>query len=509
MRITETRLNQLIRELPNDQYQKLRQQLSLSARSSNGADKLNKVVSVFRSRRINSKNEVLHLVGCTDGTYRSYKTRLSEAVIKVMTDSSPNGINAWLQQIQKAWTLCQIGEHRMAYDLAEQVLDDSLKHERGAVARLALELMSTTAQEAYPDEAIAKLKTVGNQMFGIAGKFFSMTDLYDLYLTLGSKSAQTILLRTPQEEAEWRGANHRLSHHKNIKESPLSHWAYYALSKCHIHELKGELEEAFKWYDRLWQRLTGGQKVIDLGDKRFLATFQSYILLAIKTRNVEKAKAANSLFREVVLQHHAMESQQLAFQECFALKIEALEHGVAGIETALMELIQKMRLAKKGTGHYHADWSPHIRYELYLALFKLSFELRDFDCCMMLLKWGNDRNSMTQTASDFTQIIPLLSVIVMFERCRQNGTIDFANVEDTVAHNPKQVYDRFRRKRERFPVEAQIGMFLYKLGKANHQSFPKVKAATLEAFSELKKDTFYYPNLMQYFNFEEWIEQVQ
>lgn len=509
MRITEAKLNLLVRELSDKQFKDLQQKLYLNGDRGKGSEVLGNVVRTFRDFEIRTKAEVIEKAGCTDGTYRSYKARLSEAVLSVISESTSIGVNQWLLSMQKAWALCQIGEYKAAYDLADSVLQESLKHERGAIARLALELMSSTAQEAYPDEAIGRLNSVGNQMFEIARQFFGMTDLYALYLTLGSKSAQTILLRSHEERGEWGGWNHRLSHHQNIKETPLSHWAYFALSKCHLHELKGELEEAFQWYDRLWKRLTEGQDVINLGDKRFLATFQSYILLALKSHNVAKAKKANELFRVVVIEHHALEGQQLAIQECFAIRVVALENGAFRVKSDLSAFILKMQAAKPGSGYYHANWSPHIRYELYLLLFNTCFELKEFDFCMMLLRWGNDRGNRTDTASDFTEIIPLLSTIVMIERCRPNQIIDFGHAHDTVALFSKQVYDKFRRKRELFPVEVQIGMFLFKLSNANRKTLPKIKATTLEALSKLKTETFYYPNLMQYFNFEEWIANLE
>ena len=338
-------------------------------------------------------------------------------------------------------------------------------------------------------------------MFGIADQFYSMTALYDLYLKVASTSNRTLLLRSHVEYAQWKAWEQRAKMHAQKKDYPLSHWAYLALVKCGVHELKGELDAAFDWYDQLWQRLIDGQDVVQLGDKRFLSSFQSYILLALKTGNATKAQKANELFRVVISEHHDYEMQHI--------DIMAITNGVASIEKALSEYVAGMSKAKKNEAYYHRGWSPHIRYEMYLGLFRLCFNLKDHTSCMALLKWGNDRLHKTETASDLSQIIPLLSTIVMFERCKRKGKMNFSKIASITAHHPKSVYDKFRRKRELFPIETHIGMFLYKLSNTDSDGLPKLKIATLRTLDKLKKDAFYYPNLMQYFNFEKWIADLE
>jgi len=491
--------------LSKKEYRKLRSALELDPCKEHRDNMLDRTVQVFRGASASSQQEMLELTGCTPGTYRSYKSHIVDALLSVIATAHRDGIQRWLRDIEKAWVLTELGEHRLAYDLADTVREQSLKHERGTVARLALEVMSSTVQEAYPDSAVTKLTGISEEMFSIAGQFFSMTGLYRLYTSVGSRTGRTLLLRTPEEHAEWEAWKESAAAYGQKQGLPLSHWAYLALSECSIHELKGDMDGAFGWYERLWEKMTGDQQIIDLGDKRFLTTFHGYILLAIKTGKAQKARKANDLFGNAISDHHSSEVQQRAIHRFFDLRIRVLVPGHGAIRDGLRAFISDMRKAKKQTAYCHRDWSPHVRHEIYMGLFNLCFELKWLDGCRLILKWGNDRRVGTETASDLTQIIPLLIAVVCIEENRKDGALQ-PGLHDSTA---EAAYDRFRRKRETFPVETEIARFLHGLGHARPETFPALKAECLQSLAELKEDCFYYRNLMRYFNFEKWVGSLE
>ena len=142
IRIDETRLSQFVKGLTKDEYRKLRLTLELDPCKEHTDNQKDHTVQLLRSGVVACQQQMLELTGCTSGTYRSYKTYIVDALLFVLSSSHKKGIFQWLRDIEKAWVLTDLGEYRQAYDLADSIRKVSLEHERGAVTRLALNVVN-------------------------------------------------------------------------------------------------------------------------------------------------------------------------------------------------------------------------------------------------------------------------------------------------------------------------------------------------------------------------------
>ena len=442
--------------------------------------------------------------------FDSTKSKLISTIVEWYILNHDIWVSKQTKQLVEAHLLLQWGDAKTAYKLAQKVQTKAERDARLTLARLALEIKSSTVQSVFQDNATAEMLKITEETERITTESLRNTAITSVYVHAGALAEQSMLLRTNERKNQLDELTIKIQEiDQQFPDLNFQLWAYRINAEAYLQMVRGDFHAAFAALNQLWLLMTTKLYKIPIEEHRFYLFFQTYTSTAIRAEQWKKAKEATTLYQHAIDKHFGNDQRKKALAHTFATLIELgktkqLEERQKTLRP-LLNLFLHRRKGKEGNFDI-STWELFISADIIPILIKQTFQNKLFEECRSLLSLVSQfKLKQANIATDLIIIKPLVEQVVHLEILQAQNIPPYS--DDGFVRGAKQCYEMFRTKKPRnsYRIEWELSRLFRAIALNAKRDLSNHFQKCQKHIQEAKPSCLYYQGLMETFDFDAWL----